>query len=237
LGFRVPLYGFDQWKKLFTPRQLLALGTFAKSTREARTYGAPCYDPIWINAIASYLASAVSRTSDYMGVLCVWENGAEEVKHVFMRWALPITWDMAEANPLASIERFYKGGLNSIFGAILRLHKCSWSDTIDPALLNVSALVQPISGIDVIVTDPPYYDAIPYSDLMDFFYVWLRRTLNNFSPELDKLFKEPLSPKWNHDSNDGELIDDASRHGGDKTKSKAAYEMVCSAPLKFVVVR
>jgi hypothetical protein len=59
---------------------------------------------------------------------------------------------------------------------------------------------------------------------MDFFYVWLRRTLNNFSPELDKLFKEPLSPKWNHDSNDGELIDDASRHGGDKTKSKAAYE-------------
>ncbi len=77
---------------------------------------------------------------------------------------------------------------------------------------------------DLIITDPPYYDAIAYSDVMDFFYVWLRRTLNNFSPELDKLFKEPLSPKWNHDSNDGELIDDASRHGGDKTKSKAAYE-------------
>ena len=224
LGFRVPLYGFDQWKKLFTPRQLLALGTFVKWTREAKTYEASSYDPIWINAITSYLASVVSRTSDYMGVLCVWENGAEEVKHVFMRWALPITWDMAEANPLAPIERFYTGGLNSIFDAILRLHKFSWSETIKPTLLNISALVQPISEIDVIVTDPPYYDAIPYSDLMDFFYVWLRRTLNNFSPELDKLFKEPLSPKWNHASNDGELIDDASRHGGDKTKSKAAYE-------------
>jgi len=223
-AFSVDGYGFDQWKKLFTPRQLLALGTFVKWTREANAYEASSYDPIWIKAITSYLASAVSRTSDYMGVLCVWENGAEEVKHVFMRWALPITWDMAEANPLAPIERFYTGGLNSIFGAILRLHKCSWSETITPALLNVSALAQPISGIDVIVTDPPYYDAIPYSDLMDFFYVWLRRTLNGFSPEFDKLFKEPLSPKWNHDSNDGELIDDASRHGGDKAKSKAAYE-------------
>ena len=50
-----------------------------------------------------------------MGVLCIWENGAEEVKHVFMRWALPITWDMAEANPLAPIERFYAGGLRFNF--------------------------------------------------------------------------------------------------------------------------
>ena len=28
--------------------------------------------------------------------------------------------------------------------------------------------------LDVVVTDPPYYDAIPYSDCMDFFYVWLK---------------------------------------------------------------
>ena len=77
---------------------------------------------------------------------------------------------------------------------------------------------------DLILTDPPYYDAIPYSDLMDFFHLWLRRSLNGLAPELDFAFEEPLSPKWNYDTNDGELIDDASRHEGDKIKSKAVYE-------------
>jgi putative DNA methylase len=224
LGFRVPLYGFDQWRKLFTSRQLLSLGTFVKWTREAKDYLSSSYEGIWEEAINSSLASVVSRTSDYMGVLCVWENGAEEVKHVFMRWALPITWDMAEGNPLAPIERFYAGGLNSIVSAITRLHKCSWTDTQAPKIFNVSALSQKKTEMDVIMTDPPYYDAIPYADLMDFFYVWLRRTLNGLSPELDKAFKEPLSPKWNHEKNDGEIIDDSSRHNGNKAKSKATYE-------------
>jgi len=59
---------------------------------------------------------------------------------------------------------------------------------------------------------------------MDFFYLWLKRSLNGLSPELDATFKEALSPKWNHEKNDGELIDDASRHEGDKAKSKAVYE-------------
>ena len=77
---------------------------------------------------------------------------------------------------------------------------------------------------DAIVTDPPYYDAIPYSDLMDFFYVWLRRTIYGLSPEMDAAFCEPLAPKWNHDTGDGELIDDAARFGGDKKASKTVYE-------------
>src|SRR3989442_9531373 len=59
---------------------------------------------------------------------------------------------------------------------------------------------------------------------MDFFYVWLRRTLNALSPEIDAAFQNPLSPKWDHERNDGELIDDSSRFGGDKQQSKANYE-------------
>ncbi len=59
---------------------------------------------------------------------------------------------------------------------------------------------------------------------MDFFYVWHRRSLYGLSPELDAAFQKPLSPKWDHERNDGELIDDSSRFGGDKQKSKANYE-------------
>ena len=77
---------------------------------------------------------------------------------------------------------------------------------------------------DLICTDPPYYDAIPYSDLMDFFHVWLRRTLHGLSPEIDRAFETPLGPKWNAAANDGELIDDAARFGGDREASKRNYE-------------
>ena len=77
---------------------------------------------------------------------------------------------------------------------------------------------------DAIVTDPPYYDAIPYSDIMDFFYVWLRRCLVGFSEEFDTAFKDPLGPKWDHEAGDGELIDDASRFGGDAAASKKNFE-------------
>ena len=79
-------------------------------------------------------------------------------------------------------------------------------------------------GFDLICTDPPYYDAIPYSDLMDFFHVWLRRALHGLSPETDAAFADPLGPKWDADAGDGELIDDASRFGGDRQASKRNYE-------------
>ncbi len=80
------------------------------------------------------------------------------------------------------------------------------------------------AGFDLICTDPPYYDAIPYSDLMDFFHVWLRRALWGLSPEIDAAFEAPLGPKWNAAANDGELIDDAARFGGDRGASKRNYE-------------
>ena len=78
-------------------------------------------------------------------------------------------------------------------------------------------------SVTILATDPPYYDAIPYSDLMDFFYVWLRRTHHRFLSS-DATLLLPLGPKWDHDTRDGELIDDESRFGGDKEASKKAYE-------------
>ena len=224
-GFPIIAHGINEWRLLFTPRQLLALGILVKWTRSVHDKSISHYGVSdWSNAVCAYLASTISRTSDYMGNLCVWENGAEEIKHIFMRWALPLTWDYAEANILAPVERFFIGGLGSIFRFIANLHQSVWEKTETPTVLNNSAIVSQETQVDIIITDPPYYDAIPYSDLMDFFYIWLKRTLNGLSPELDLVFREPLSPKWNHIQKDGELVDEPNRHAGDKAKSKAAYE-------------
>jgi hypothetical protein len=50
----------------------------------------------------------------------------------------------------------------------------------------------PDDSIDALVTDPPYYNAVPYADLSDFFYVWLKRSIGDLYPEL---LSNPLSPK------------------------------------------
>lgn len=223
-AFTVSLYGLDQWSKLFAPTQLLTLCRLATEIRTQSDRIKQRYPSDWATALISYLACTFSRTTDYMSSLCVWEKSAEEVKHTFMRWALPITWDFAEANPLGPADRYWRGAVSSVSGTIAKLHETSWVGTCAPTIIKGSAIQEHEPEFDVIVTDPPYYDAIPYSDLMDFFYVWLRRTLSGASEEFDVAFASDLAPKWNHENNDGELIDDAARFGGSREASKRNYE-------------
>jgi adenine-specific DNA methylase len=224
LGFRVPLYGFDQWQKLFTSRQLLALGTFVKwtrvATKELADQGCP---PEWREGIANFLALPIDKVADYNSMVCVWHISRELIGHTFTRFALPITWDFTELAVTNDVGGSYLAQLDWV--SRFTDHALdAGSSAASPIVMNRSAIETMTGDYDAVVTDPPYYDAIPYSDLMDFFYVWLRRTLNGLFIDSDHAFREPLSPKWDHDKNDGELIDDASRHGGDKAKSKTVYE-------------
>ena len=224
LGFRVPLYGFDQWNKLFTSRQLLALGTFVKWIPEAREeLTKQRHPPEWGEAVASYLAILEDKVADYNSMVCTWHNSRELIGHTFARFALPITWDFVELAVTNDVGGAFLAQLDWICRYVGHASIAA-TGVEKPETRNRSAIESTAGGYDIVVTDPPYYDAIPYSDLMDFFYVWLRRTLNGLSPELESAFKETLSPKWNHEKNDGELIDDSSRHEGDRAKSKAVYE-------------
>ncbi len=224
LGFRVPLYGFDQWYKLFTPRQLLALGTFVKHTRAVREkMRREGYTEEWVEAVSACLAVGIDKLVDYISALCIW-NLAETLNHVLTRFALPMNWDYAELNPLSSSTGNYLACVEWVALAQEHIEDAS-AQSVQSHVIQQSATTEHASGlVDIIITDPPYYDAIPYSDLMDFFYVWLRRTLYGLTPEIDAVFQNTLAPKWDHERNDGELIDDASRFGGDKHKSKANYE-------------
>jgi adenine-specific DNA methylase len=223
-AFSVDGYGFDRWHKLFTPRQLLALGTFVVHTRAARQAMKEAgYPGEWVEAVSSYLAAAIDRVANRGSVLCIWNMGAEKVEQTFARFALPILWDFPEANSLADASGSYLGETEWL--ALVASHLlAATSNFPPPKVVGVSATHSCGELFDAVVTDPPYYDAIPYSDLMDFFYIWLRRTLSGISPEVDGAFREPLGPKWNSTERDGELIDDASRFGGDREQSRAAYE-------------
>jgi len=224
-AFSVDGYGFDQWHKLFTSRQLLALSIFVRWVRQTRqVLDQGTYPTRWTEAIQGYLALTVDRVVDRSSTLCRPDPSPTQsgVINTFSRFALPMTWDFIEG---VTTESFSGGFLGAVeWVAKVAEHTSNFTASPSPNCLRQSAVTAVASSFDVIVTDPPYYDAIPYSDLMDFFYVWLRRTLHGLSPEIDAAFAAPLSPKWDKQKNDGELIDDASRFGGDRAKSKATYE-------------
>ncbi len=222
-AFSVDGYGMDQWHKLFTPRQLLALGSFVTATRRCSAEMREL-DSTWRCAIAVCLAAGLDRLADRSSTICRPDPTPTQsgVVNTFSRFALPITWDFIEGVTLAVSSGGYLHSLEWIARFLDEAHVFAGCPT--PHALAQSALKEISETFDLIATDPPYYDAIPYSDLMDFFYIWLRRCLHGLSPEFDEAFKEPLSPKWNHEQNDGELIDDAGRFSGRKEQSKENYE-------------
>ena len=220
-AFSVDGYGFDTWRKLFTNRQLMALGTLMLTVRKLMRE-LDDWPRRWREAVIASLALVIDRLADYSSAICSWHNSRETLRNTFARFALPIVWDYTEVNPLSNTSGNFLGALEWVSRFVAHAVEATQA-AATPNVQTMSATA--VAGTyDLILTDPPYYDAIPYSDLMDFFHVWLRRSTHGLCPEMDDVLADALGPKWNHDTNDGELIDDASRFGGDKERSKENYE-------------
>ena len=173
----------------------------------------------WVEAIAWLSHSSVGRLADYSSSICLWAL-SEFLCHTFTRFALPITWDFVEGKPYRQALPATTRVLSNWVGLEPdHLLACKNSDA-PTHTLNESATATNAAQFDVVLTDPPYYDAILYSDLMDFFYVWHRRTLFGLSPEFDRAFGNSLGPKWSQDKNDGELVDNQVYFEGDRQRSK-----------------
>jgi putative DNA methylase len=214
---QMPLYGMETYGDLFTPRQLVALTTFADLVgeamecvrRDAQAAGLPD-DGVGLNdggtgatayaqAVGVYLALALDRLAMTGNNLVRWNGVGEKAQHCFGRQALPMIWDFAEPNFLASATGSIEA---AVFYACdpLNLMNASASGFAD----QVDAQSQTISSGKVISTDPPYYDNIGYADLSDFFYVWLRRTLRPIFPDLYATLSTPKAE---------ELVATPYRHG------------------------
>ena len=222
LGFRVPLYGFKTWADLFTSRQLLALVTFVRWMRAAREEMRRLgYPEEWVEAVVGYLAIITDKCADYGSSLTRWENNGEFIVPTFQRFALPMLWDYAETNSLRPTSGSFENHLDWVVRYIERA-SVTVGGSEKPTILRQSA-TKPFNGpADAVVTDPPYYDAIPYADLSDFFYVWLRRTVGEQYPEI---FTASLTSKIE------ELV---QQHKDETTgrKGKAEYEAGMAAAFR-----
>ena len=204
-GFRVLLYGMETWGDLFTARQ--------KATLVELSHLVPNTDGV----IQELLAIALNRTADGSASISRWLASGEEVKNVFSRQALGIVWDFGESNYLANTSRSWTSALD----ALLNVIKSSAQRALHGIVESADATVHPLPDqtADVWFTDPPYYDAIAYSDLSDFFLVWLKRSLSGFAKPSDRFDRNnPLSPKAQ------EVIQDPGRSVNGFVKDHSFYE-------------
>ncbi len=220
--------------ELFNPRQQLALLVFADAVRRAHAAMLQQgYPEDFARAVATYLGMGVNRLADYNSAQCVWHSSKELVAHTFGRQALQMVWDYIEVNPFSESTGNWDDSFNYMLNVLdhltriasnrtrmntdaTDLHRSSrehpshlWQSVSHPPCVShasATRLPYPDGYFDAVLTDPPYYDNVPYSDLSDFFYVWLKRTVGPLHPDL---FATPLTPKI------GEMVADSVRHGGD----------------------
>ena len=190
-------YGMSNIGDLFSDRQLVSLNTFSNLVLEAKEkvlfdakqkgfkndqkgldedgVGVEAY----AEAVAVYLGFVVDKVSDYWSSICSWHSSGEKMRNTFGRQAIPMVWDYAEANPFCSSSGNWIAMTDWTSKALAHTPA-----RISGFAQQQDAAKQNISDNKVISTDPPYYDNIPYADLSDFFYVWMRRSLRNIFPDL-----------------------------------------------------
>ncbi|MBI4730023.1 MAG: DUF1156 domain-containing protein [Acidobacteria bacterium] len=204
LGFRVQRYGMLQWGDLFTARQKTALVTL--SVRMARENG----------DVIEAMASSLSRLADKNASLAVWNQIGEKIEHVFGRQALPIVWDFAEVPIFSNSTGNFGSGVD-----LVRKVLEAWPGSLAGQVQLADATEHPLPDQTATVwfTDPPYYDAVPYADLSDFFFVWLKRALPGRAVLRDPFDPaNPLSPKRR------EAVQDETKRDNGRSKDRAWFE-------------
>ena len=206
-------YGISTFNQVFNQRQQCALFVVSAIVRELpeRLAEVGC-DGIWQSAIADYLALSIDKTADYNSAFCTWHINRQTIGHTFARYALPMTSDYAESNPIGAVT----GGFAS---AVV------WTGLVVNHLLEAcrggtqvafeSATDERSEKFAVVLSDPPYYDSIPYADISDFFYIWLRRSVGGRYPHA---FSTTVVDRSR------EIIQHAGRLDGDNARAKQIYE-------------
>jgi len=211
-------YGMERFDQLFSSRQLKAMTTFtalvngacAQVKKDALTSTSPDSGlglnengrgiTAYSEAVAVYAAITVSRLANRGCTLAFWDNTSQKIQQAFGRQALSMTWDYCESNPFSDSSGNWLGQLSFPV-------KCIESSPtrVQGSASQQDAQQQSISRGKVISTDPPYFDNVPYADLSDFFYIWLRHSLKHIYPGL---FSTVAVPKAE------ELVAFAYRHDG-----------------------
>jgi adenine-specific DNA methylase len=205
-------YGINDFAGVFNDRQQLGIMTLVKVVRSLPQAEYAPVDGEWLQAIQDLLSLLVSKLTDYTSRGCTWNLSTQCIGHTFTRYALPMTTDYAESNIVGENSGGFASALDWLSVAVATV---SFGGGGHCSVELGSAMDRLNQKFDVILTDPPYYDSIPYSDVSDYFYVWLRRLIGD---RYANGFTSSLVDRKN------EIIQHAGRLDGDNVRAKEVYE-------------
>ncbi|GLQ79183.1 hypothetical protein GCM10007881_27010 [Mesorhizobium huakuii] len=234
-------YGFNTFRDYFSPRQLVALGTFSNLIREVHDAIASDAESQksgtdkersssndYALAVATYLAFAVDRAADAWSSLVSWRNTVEATRSTYARQGIAMVWDYVEVNPFSEKNGNWNDAcLEWVYKSLL-----AFSPGSKGKIIQADAQTVKTPAGCVLSTDPPYYDNILYSDLSDFFYVWLRKNIGIFYPDILSTLTVPKAD---------ELVATVYRHGSHQAAeefflngmSKAISNMVAQTSTSY----
>ena len=185
-------YGYRTWRSLFTDRQLVLFATLAAAIRDAHSaMVGEGMDPDRATAVATYLAFALDKVADRNSAFSSWATNRETIRGTFPGQTVQMRWDFCENYPF----RTGSGSWNDAVSAICKvIEHCAQAADRPATVLRGDAQALPFADgeFDAVLIDPPYYFSVMYSDLSDFFYVWLKRSVGHLYPEH---FVTPWTPK------------------------------------------
>ncbi len=190
--FNVPIYGMTRWDLLFSSRQLLTAKLLSEKIEDAaRSMSSTSKNAELATSVKVLLAFALDKYLDFRSTLCAWINVGEKIGHTFGRQALGMIFDWTEGVPFGDISGSWERSIEYI-GEFLEKEAQAGMKTGSVEQASAQQHPLPSDSVQAFITDPPYYNAVPYADLSDFFYLWLRK---NLSKEFPSLFASKIAPK------------------------------------------
>ena len=204
LGFRVQRYGMLQWGDLFTARQKAALVALGRAVGNAGEFARP-------------ISLAIGKLADLANTICPWEPIAECPRNVLSNGRLKPGWDFAEGVTVSEASGGFATCVDNLASGVQSVKGINAGGQSEVAAAQESPL--PDETASVLFTDPPYYDAIPYADLADFFFVWLKRALPHHP-----LLRDPFDPDNTLTPKSREAVQDETKCNNARPKDKAWFE-------------
>jgi adenine-specific DNA methylase len=175
-------YGYGTWRSLFTDRQLVLFATVAQTIRNA--HEAMLEEGMGrdrATAVATYLALIMDKVTDRNSAFSSWQTGGEKIRGTFPGQTVQMRWDFCENYPFRRGSGSWDDALTAVCKVI---EHCSQVGERPARILRGDAQDMPFADgeFDAVLIDPPYYFSVMYSDLSDFFYVWLKRSVGHLYP-------------------------------------------------------
>ncbi|MBP8114170.1 MAG: DUF1156 domain-containing protein [Chitinophagaceae bacterium] len=210
-------WGITKWGEIYSQRQLLFMSKIIDGIKHLNNELS--FEKEYKKALFTYLAFLVDRVAMRNNKHARWHLQQDTIENIFGRQAISMIFDYPEMNPFSSFTSSAPNQIGQIVSYIneesfcFNIAKCNNAESGDHKQFNSKELT-------AVITDPPYYDAIAYADLSDFFYMWLKRAIADFYP---LNFATPQTPKSeectalkHHHNNDFEK---AKRHFENKLKN------------------